>query len=457
MNITEETAYQFQILGTGDLIEIPTGGMVAGAFGATYRRVQIDENVDNSENSCDWHEGGCDFDWIEDQDYYSVFLELFVPILDNLDLSIAANYVDYGGSIGDSFDPKFAVSYRPLDILSLRASWSSAFIAPSLAQQFEPTSCGLQTGADNVTRDTQATFRATCFGGNPGLQNETATVWNVGFSLSLLDGDLNLGADYAEYDFEDRISIITMNQRLGQNFALFTAAGFAPAPLTVDTDGDGEFDATQTPCCDTPEWADSRAWIDTAETADIIRDQTDVVTRVNTSRVNAQKMEHKAYDFYGRYAFSFDTFGSFTAGLSATYVDEFSFDLGGGISGDGAGRQNENVAEVPPMPHWRLNGTVNWFRGNNAAVIRVRRISEFVQDTAFFGNQGDADPATYVDVQYGYQFTDLLGTGREARLEVGVRNLMDYFPDPQFNLGGIESFLHDILGRIYYGRVNVSL
>ena len=262
----------------------------------------------------------------------------------------------------------------------------------------------------------------------------------------MLDGDLNVGVDYAVYYFDDSISVVTMNQVLGQNFAAFEAAGFTvPAAPT-------------TQCCNTPEWTDTRNWIDNFEDSTvIIRDATDVVTRVNTSRVNAQEMMHKAWDFYGRYTFSFDTFGTFTAGLSATYVDEFSFDLGGGIAGDGAGKQNENVAEVPPMPNWRVNGTINWFRGGHAGVLRVRRISEFEQDTAFFGNQGDADPATYVDVQYGYQFTDLLGTGREARLEVGIRNLMDYFPDPQFNLGGIESFLHDIRGRIWYGRVNVSL
>ena len=46
-------------------------------------------------------------------------------------------------------------------------------------------------------------------------------------------------------------------------------------------------------------------------------------------------------------------------------------------------------------------------------------------------------------------------TNREV--EIFQELLADYFPDPIFNLGGIESFLHDIRGRIWYGRINVSL
>jgi hypothetical protein len=39
-------------------------------------------------------------------------------------------------------------------------------------------------------------------------------VWNVGFTLSLLDGDLTLGLDYSNFDFEDRIAETSMNQLL---------------------------------------------------------------------------------------------------------------------------------------------------------------------------------------------------------------------------------------------------
>ena len=115
--------------------------------------------------------------------------------------------------------------YRPLDIVSIRGSWSSAFIAPTLADQFAPELCGLQTANDALTQDFSQSFRSACRSGNPNLDPESATVWNVGASLVLLDSDLNVGVDYAQYDFEDRISRTTMNQILTRDFNRFLAAG----------------------------------------------------------------------------------------------------------------------------------------------------------------------------------------------------------------------------------------
>ncbi len=42
-------------------------------------------------------------------------------------------------------------------------------------------------------------------------------------------------------------------------------------------------------------------------------------------------------------------------------------------------------------------------------------------------------------------------------VEVGGRNIFDEFPDPQFNLGGIESFVHDIRGAMWYARLTQDL
>jgi iron complex outermembrane receptor protein len=450
-DVVENEAFQLQVVGTGELIEIPTGGMIEAAFGATYRREESNVDVGTAENECDWHQGGCGKDWISDQDFYSIFYEFFVPVLDTLDVSIAGGYTDYGGDIGDSFDPKFTVQYRPLDVLSLRGSWSSAFIAPTLLQQFATPFCFLETASDAINGDTSNSFRVTCTEGNDSLQPEQATTWNVGASVSLLDGDLNLGIDYAVYDFEDRIARETQQQVLTRDANNFVAAGGTLGDL-----------------------GDVQDWINgtlngQGTDPNIHRQSVSpfFLTRADTTFVNAQEMKNKSWDAYGRYTIPFDAFGTFTVSLNATYIDEYSYDLGAGLaSGDGAGKQNETVAEVPPLPQWRVTGNVSWLYGNHAANLRVRRISEYDMDfnSGFLASQQVAingettfEPATYVDVQYGYSFADILGTGREARLEVGIKNLMDYFPDPIFNLGGIETFTHDIRGRTWYGRINVNL
>jgi len=441
--VTDTEFWSADVLGTGELFELPAG-MVLAAFGAEYRRDEQEVDASAARNACDWHEGGCAFDWKADQDVWSGFYELAVPAHETLELTLAGRYSDYGGNIGDSFDPKFAALWQPLDILSFRASWGTAFIAPTVEQQFATELCGLETMSDQLTNDTSATFRVACVTGNPNLTPEEADTFNVGVSLNLLDGDLTLGVDYANYDFEDRISQETGNNVLRANFNDFLAAGNDPNSQ-----------------------ADIDAWIANNE-PDIFRDSTGVVTRVIVDQINAQQMEHTAWDFYATYKLALNNFGNFTFGLNATLADEFTFDLGTGDpqdSGDGVGKQNEQVAEIPPLPEWRINGTVNWFLGNHSARVRVRWIDEFELEFNSAGLQtlhglrgGDpkVDDITYVDLNYKYTFDDLI-LGGATTFEVGANNVFDEFPDPFFNLGGIETFVHDVRGRMLYARITQNL
>lgn len=441
--VTDTEFWSADVVATGEVMELPSGTILS-AIGMEYRRDSSDVDLSAARNQCDWHEGGCAFDWDADQDVWSAYYEFAVPVLDNLELTVAGRYSDYGGSIGDSFDPKFAALWSPLDNLSVRASWGTAFIAPTLNQQFASQLCGLETVSDPLTGDVSATFRVTCVSGNPNLAPEEADTYNLGFTLKLLEGDLTLGVDYANYDFENRISTETGNNVLRSSFQRFQDAGNDPTdPAAV------------------------AAWIANNEPK-IFRDTTGVVTRVLVDRLNAQAMEHTAWDFYGQYNLATDRFGSFTFGLSATWAEEYTYDLGTGDpadSGDGVGNQNEQVAEIPPLPEWRINGNMAWYLGNHGAKVRVRWLDGF--DLQFNsaglqtlhglrGNPDSTDDITYVDVNYEYTFEDLIGSGA-TKVEIGANNVFDEYPDPIFNLGGIETFVHDIRGRMVYLRMNQSL
>ncbi|MEQ8860280.1 MAG: TonB-dependent receptor [Pseudomonadales bacterium] len=448
-DVLESEFFNFEVVATGDLLELPAGTL-AGAFGAQYRKTDWNVDLNAAQNQCDWHEGGCGFDYDANQDVWAAFFELAVPVFDTenygaMELQLAARYEDYGGDIGDDFNPKIAALWQPYEWMSVRGSWSSAFIAPTLEDLFEPEDCGLETASDPLTGDLSQSFRVACVAGNPGLQPETADVWNVGVSFSLLDGDLNLGVDYASFDFTDRIAQTTMNQVLSRDFQNFLDSGGNPANP-----------------------ADVTAWINGPNSDPAIqRDVTGVITRVTTSLLNAQTMKHKAYDFYGNYTLSTQGFGTYRVGLDATLVDEYFYDLGFGIPpGDGVGKQNEDVAEVPPIPEWRVTGTLNWFMGNHAAFVRLRWMdsveidfnSKALQAAQLAINGTDEiEDMLYTDIQYSYAFQGLFGQDRETLLEIGGRNVFDEFPEPIFNLGGIESFLHDIRGRTWYLRVTQDL
>lgn len=454
VNIDTDDVEEFELfvvsaMVTGDLYELPAGTL-AGAFGIEFREDERDTNLNAQQNQCDWHEGGCGFDWNESQDVTSVFYELMIPVISGgaggeLELQLAGRYVNYGGNIGDDFNPKFAALWQPTDWLSIRGSWSSAFIAPTLEDQFEPEDCGLQTANDPITGDASNSFRVACVAGNAALVPEEADVWNIGFSVSLLDGDLTLGIDYSEFDFTDRIAETALNNVITQDFNNFVAAGLTPGNP-----------------------ADVLTWLNSgASDPAIFRDTTGVLTRVVTTKLNATEMEHKAFDFYGSYNLELNNWGTFVIDVNATFVDEYNFDLGPGLpSGDAAGSQNEQLIDIPPIPELRVTTTINWALNNHSAMIRVRWIDEF--DLSFnssglmagqlaINGTGVSDDITYTDVKYAYTFPDLLGSDRETTVEIGGRNIFDEFPDPIFNLGGLETFVHDIRGAMWYVRLNQDL
>lgn len=154
--------------------------------------------------------------------------------------------------------------------------------------------------------------------------------------------------------------------------------------------------------------------------------------------------------------------------MNATLADKYTYNLGTGDpqdSGDGVGKQNEQVSEIPPIPEWRVNGTVNWYLGNHSARVRVRWIDGFeyqFNSPALLGAQlaingeSEADPIAYTDINYKYTFEGLIGDGGTT-LEVGANNVFDEMPEPIFNLGGLETFVHDIRGRMWYLRLHQDL
>ncbi|MDP3520722.1 MAG: TonB-dependent receptor, partial [Hydrogenophaga sp.] len=445
LTVTDTTFTSLELAATGEVFEIPTG-TVLGAFGIEYRKNETDVDFDAARNQCDYHQGGCAFDYDAEQDVNSAFFELSVPLttdaLGEAEVQVAGRYTDYGGAIGDSFDPKVALLWQPVDNASIRASWSSAFIAPDLVDLYSPETCGLQNAGDPF--DNSNAFRVACNAGNANLFPETADVYNIGGSLDLLDGSLTMGIDYAVYDFKDRISSTTLNQVVNLDYQAFLAAG-----------GDRNSQASKL------------AWFNGPNSdKNIFRDVDGVMSRVIVSRLNAQTMEHRAIDVYARYTMDTSNFGNFVFNLDATQALEYNYDLGLGIPpGDGVGRQNEEIAEVPPLPEFRVNGTVSWNMDNHSALIRARWIDGFdysFNSAALLAAQiaangiSAADDITYIDANYAYTFDNLIGD-RATKVEIGARNLLDEFPEPFINLGGIETFVHDIRGRMMYIRINQEI
>ncbi len=66
-----------------------------------------------------------------DRQVTSLFGELLIPVLENLDMQAAIRYEDFS-DVGNTTVGKLAAGYRVIDQVLLRASWSEAFRAPNL-------------------------------------------------------------------------------------------------------------------------------------------------------------------------------------------------------------------------------------------------------------------------------------------------------------------------------------
>jgi len=98
---------------------------------------------------------------------------------------VAERYDDYS-DFGSAAKPKFGFLYKPLDDLTLRATYSEGFRAPSLSELYSGTSYAFQNLVDPKNPGLGAASYEIRTSGNPHLKAETSygyyadAVWSPG-------------------------------------------------------------------------------------------------------------------------------------------------------------------------------------------------------------------------------------------------------------------------------------
>lgn len=159
----------------------------------------------------------------------AAFAEVAIPFFsaDNavtgireLSFTAAGRFDDYS-DVGDTFNPRFGLTYRPIDWVKLRGSWGESFVAPSLAdapeaeltQLISVPAAAFAPPADLVANGTYppigpGQFSIGARGNSPGIESQEATTLSVGVDLQppILPG-LNVGLTYYQIDFEGVIGL----------------------------------------------------------------------------------------------------------------------------------------------------------------------------------------------------------------------------------------------------------
>ena len=372
-------------------------GDIGLALGAQYRREEFSRDFDDISNADGFAFiiGSSDFE--ADRDIFALFAEASVPLSPKLELGLAVRYEDYGGTIGDTVDPKVSLLYRPSDTVSLRASASSSFRAPS---QFQTDGQG--TSLNQVTDPLGGTAFAAVRNltppeGGRDISPEESEALNFGFSYN--PGNFSLDVDYWRFDFTDAI--------IQENFQAI-----------VDADPNGP---------------------------QVIRSPAGTILFVFTDFVNASSIETDGLDITAKYDIETN------AGLISPFLDfttVFNYDIDDPQAGLVEGAGNRNFTNFgSPTPEVRYTAGINYSGSTVSARLAYRFIDSFIDDQTE-GNTVDSFGA--LDAQVNFNFSE------QYSASFGVTNLTDEQPPIVATNGGFDSRTHDPRGRLFYVQLSAE-
>jgi iron complex outermembrane receptor protein len=288
--------------------------------------------------------GGFDVDTT--QNVYALFTEFSLPILENFSAQVAARFEDYGGSVGDTFDPKLSLRFQATDWLAVRGSIGTSFRGPPANLLNNNSATALQF-IPQVAR-----FGAVRVFGNPNLKPEEATTFNIGFLFNA--GGLRGSLDYFTYDFKDNFTI--------EDFSAIISGAFNAQGVLTD--------------CTNP--LSQRIILSSGSCTNGTTLANLAGVRVNN--VNGSGLRENGIDLDAEYQFNEVLGGALTVGINASYILHFDVNAQdiAGVPGvvpafDGAGRSNVNTG-FTPLPDLKGSAFVNWSRG----VHNVRLVTRYV-------------------------------------------------------------------------------
>ena len=368
------------------------------ALGAQYREQSLDFRFDTVTRQDGWAFliGNPDFD--ADDDVYAVYGEVWLPLTDNLELTGALRYEDYGSGVGNTLDPKVTLLFRPSDSWSLRGSYSTSFRAPSPFQ-----TRGAQTNFSNIVDyDGSRTFAGRRTLGDPTLQPETSSAYNLGVTWQGRSS-WALSADFWRYEFEDVL-------RKENAQAIVNANPF-----------------------------DAR----------IERTSAGTISIVNVAFINADRIETTGIDLSARGSVEAGA-GLLSGWFEATWL--MSYDVtNAGVEIDALGKLNRaNVGA--PNQEFRGTAGLSWASGPWEINGLLRHIGGYEDDGG-----GSIDAFTTLDANVRWTFDGFpgLGAGQETTITLGAANLLDEDPPYVAIAGNYDVRSADPRGRRLFLGVRI--
>ena len=404
---------EYRALVTGDLFEMASGP-VGFAFGAEYRDENYKDIYDDlsANGNITGSAGNSAFGG---RDQWAMYGELLVPILDNLELSLAGRYDDYS-DFGSNFSPKVSLRWEAMDSLAFRASYGEGFRAPPL----DVLSAQPSFSAASVVHVPTATFlgnanpnaaiQITTFNiANPNIGSEQSEQFALGVVWEPTDW-FNATVDYWNIKVTDRVAFINAQSILN---CLGGTSTNCPPGLTVFGAGARGPDPS----------LGLGAQFGPAGNVQFLQ----------AGFASLGTIDADGFDIGLRSNFDLGNYGRLRSEIQGTYNWTRETDSGA------------NVAGLVGLPRWRAIWSNQWNMGDFGAAWNLNYIGAQAT-TAASANVRTPSWITH-DLQVSYS------APWNARFTLGVDNLMDKDPIVDFGFGrGFNFGLYNGYGRVTYLR-----
>lgn len=339
------------------------------------------------------------------RDSKALAAEVAVPVTDELEVQLAVRYENYS-DFGTTTDPKISFLWSPMDSLSFRGSYGTAFRAPSLHQ--------LGLGRTDESPNLVDTIRCNAvdlgcdpaeytavFAGNPDLGPEESSSYNLGAIFEVTES-FDFSIDYYSYDIEDIIDSDT--QFVFTNFG--NDSSVVQRIPTSDPSDPGE------------------------------------VVQIFDSFQNIGDLKTSGIDLDVGYRLSTEL-GNFKFGFVMNYVlnyEEFRPDADGGV------RLNLSEGQFE-QPEVRNTTSIDWTINDLSATLAINYIGEFDGDAdSGFGDK-TVDAMTTVDFVFNYRGIE------NTTLTLGSTNLFNAEPPfSHHDFYGYVNSVHSGQGRFIYAQ-----
>lgn len=348
------------------------------------------------------------------------YVELAVPIIEGLDLSVASRYSDYS-SFGDTTNSKVGLTYSPADLITFRATYSEGFRAPSIGALYSGNNDSYPDLADpcdvnasNFTGSGSAqagrcasdgvpagftqpnTQIRTTVGGNPDVQPEESEGYNFGVIVNPIE-NLSLYFDYYDIEITDTISSIGAQLILNGCYQ-----GTNPAYCSLVT-----------------------------------RLPTGYIKDLRNTTNNIGKVETSGYEITATYDWD-SSFGSWRAVADFAFLEDYDVTKANGsvehYAGFIIGNARDQFKDVKgnlqlfwSQGNWSASATAQYHSESDGVAGTVpKTLSDGTKDAG--DSRRTLDETWYLDVQASYNLEEY-----NSIISVGIDNLLDedppYFPD----------------------------